>query len=720
VIELKPSKVPLYVKSRRGQTLLAGLLLLGSSSVLLLSGCSSAFTSGGSSLEPQDVSEIKGAVHGGQQPVSGSTVQIYEVLQGAGYGAKAQAVTADGTSTGTVVSTTTNGSGGWTYPAYTCASQSDELYVVSTGGNPGLTSGTNNPSLALAAALGPCSNVSNVGFVFIDEATTVATAYSLAGFMTDAAHVGTSTGNTVGLTNAFATFNNLVNLNTGNPRTVTPAYATQPSNTTPDTVRSIVPYDLINTLADALAACVNTDGGNTAGQGGGIAGACTTLFGITGNKTNETTLDAALYMAHNPGLGGSAHIATLVGLVSAQSPFQATLASTPTDLTMTLNFTGGGLGGVNRYSKSGSAFLAIDQEGNIWIPSYYRSSVAELNNLGAPLSPNTTLSSTTSSSGNTLLSSGGWGASVSGLLTNPEEVAIDTNGNAWVSDPSTCLAGFSSSGSSLSETPYTGACGTSTGAIGVSVDGTNQVWVGGGDWISSALASSPAIPVTNFPITSGFNTLSGFLGPDASGNTWYIDQGDNKFGAYEDNGTSLASSNTVLAGPGSYAAFGAGPILVIPEGLGGTLNVVDATPTKAGTSTSPTSFQLSSESSPEGVAVDGNNYFYLANQGGTTNSGCSVETQANLTVFKSSGSLLSPACVGYVGGSALTALAEPGGVGVDQSGNVWVVNYNNGALSGLIGNGVSSSNVTEFVGLAAPVNPVFAQNSKSNTYGTKP
>ena len=134
----------------------------------------------------------------------------------------------------------------------------------------------------------------SIGYVVINEATTVATAYSLAGFMTDVAHVSTSTTNTVGLNNAFATFNNLVNLNTGNALKVTPAYAGGLPNTTPDTFRSIVPYDTINTIADALAGCVNTNG---------AAPACSSLFAITGNKNGETTLDAALYIAHNPGLG---------------------------------------------------------------------------------------------------------------------------------------------------------------------------------------------------------------------------------------------------------------------------------------------------------------------------------------------------------------------------------------------------------------------------------
>ena len=173
--------------------------------------------------------------------------------------------------------------------------------------------------------------------------------------------------------------------------------------------------------------------------------------------------------------------------------------------------------------------------------------------------------------------------------------------------------------------------------------------------------------------------------------------------------------------PGAYAAFGANQILWIPEGNAGTLNIQPVNALSGSINTIPPAYLPSSESAPAGIAVDGQNYFYLANQGGNTYSGCSGTTQANLS-FKSNGSLVSPGCFGYTGGSAYTALGTPSGVAVDQSGNVWVVNFDNlnPVVAGQLGNGSDASNVTEFVGLAAPVNPVLAQDAKNHTAGAKP
>jgi len=713
VIELTAFNLPTFVKSFQRQILLAGLVLVSSSSVLLLSGCSSAFTGSSTPQGSAEVSGLNGKVHGGQSPVAGATVQIYEVAT-TGYNAAAAPVQYNGDAVSTT--TSTDGNGTWTYPNFTCTNSADELYVVATGGNPGLASGTNNKALALAAALGSCANVDNAGYIVINEVTTVATAYSLAGFMTDATHVSTSATNTVGLTNAFATFNNLVNLNTGNARQVTPAYAKQLANTTADTFRSIVPYDTINTLADALAGCVNTDG---------TPAACTGLFAITGNKSSESTLDAALYIAHNPSLGSKNNISTLMGLVSATAPFQPTLltsmpSSNPNDFTLTLNFTGGGLGGVNIYTRSGGAFLAVDGNGNLWIPNVYRQSVTELDNLGEPLSPTTTLTGTTGKTSRAL-ALGGWGASDTGLLGEPQQVAIDLNGNAWVSDGETCLAAFSPSGTPLSTTPYTGVCKTGEGAYGIAVDGNNNIWVSAGQYISAANNSGERL--SGFPVTSGFDALTEFLGADYLGNVWYVDQGNSHFGALTNSGTTyVASRQADLSGPAAYSAFGANEILWIPEGNAGTLNIQPVNALIGSLNNIPTSILPNSESDPQGIAVDGNNNFYMANQGGQTNSGCLQQSPANLTVLLPNGNQISPNCFGYVGGSAYTALGMPGGVAVDQSGNVWVVNFDdlNPLAPGQLGNGVDDSNLTEFVGLAAPVNPVFSQDAKNQSFGVKP
>ncbi len=698
------------VKGIQSRTLLAGLALLGSSSVLLLSGCSSTFhPSVVPSANAVQVTRIAGKVHGGQQPVAGATVQIYEVsVAGAGYGAAAAPVQQNGTT----VMTTTDPNGNWTYPVYTCTSASDELYVLATQGNSG--SG-NNAALSLAAALGTCGNVANIGFVFVDEVTTVATAYSLAGFMTNSTSVGTSSTNAIGLTNAFATFNNLVNLNTGQALTVTPAYATAPANASPDVFNSIVPYDSINTLADVLSSCVNTDG---TGSG------CSSLFALTGGVAD--TMDAALYIAHNPGLlsSGVSNVSALFDLVPPNPPFQPTLLSAPTDFSLTLNFISGGLGGVKTTSRSGGQNIAVDANGNVWIPNNLRQSVTELSNLGAPLSPTTTTNQT---SPYAPIQLGGWGASVAGLFTAPRSVAIDQNGNAWIADESNCLVALNSSGSPLTGAPFTGACPAGSGATGVAVDAADQVWASGATFITATNGSG--MLASGFPV-SGYDSLTGFLGADYAGHTWWIDGGNNHYGALNSNGTTFVTSTTLISGPDSYyAAFGllasgaggnGGLALWVPEGQGGTLNVQPINVTGS-INNLPNALLPSTEAGPEGIASDGNSTYYIVNGGGD-NGGNTIP--ANLTILSSKGSMISPPDTGIEGGSALTVLGAPTGVTVDQSGNVWVVNTTNNnpqAPGQILGPGQAGhANVTEFVGLAAPAQPVFSLAAQNQTYGVEP
>jgi hypothetical protein len=717
-MERNSSNETTNVKSLRRRALLASVALVGSSSVLLLSGCSSALNGVMQQPSPTTspavhVASMQGKVHGGQQPVSSATVQIYEVsIAGTGYGSAASPVQ----ESGSPVSTTTNGSGDWNYPAYTCASGSDELYVVATGGNPGLGGMVNNTSLALTAALGPCSGVASLPFVVVNEVTTVATAYSLAGFMVDTQHVGTSSTNIVGLTNAFSTFNNLVDLGTGQALTVTPAYATPPTNASPDVFRSIVPYDIINTLANVLSSCVNTSGG----------AACSSLFALTGSVTDTT--EAALYIAHNPGLpagGGASNISALLDLVPAEAPFQPGLSTTPNDLTLTLNFIGGGLGGAAFDSRSGGSSVGIDESGNLWVPNTSRVSVSELSNLGAPVSPTTTTSQT---SPFTAISLGGWGANDSGLFASPRTAAADQNGNIWISDLENCLIGLNgTTGAPISGAPFTGACPGGSGTIGVTVDATDQVWAVGDTFITAT--SITGATVSGFPVTSGFDELTAFLGPDYTGHVWWVDEGNGHFGALNESGTSFAvSASAVLSGPGAYSAFGSlaasaggngGLALWIPEDTGGTVNV-QAINVTGSINNIPTAFLPATEAGASGIAADGNSNFYFANSGGTNGAS---EVPANITVLSNKGSVISPPTTGYTGGSSLTALGEPSGVAVDQSGNLWVVNEENNnpvAPGQLATNKTKYANVTEFVGLAAPAQPVAALAAKNSTYGTEP
>jgi hypothetical protein len=293
---------------------------------VLLSGCALK-----TSAPPDSASGIplSGRVHGGQQPVVGAHVYLFAAGT-TGYGAASTSLLTSGTvgsdSLGQYVTTDANGSFTITGGDYTCISGT-QLYVLATQGNPGIPGNQTNPNLALMAAVGQCPAAGDlqatVPFIFVNEVTTIGSVYALSGFMTDLAHVSSS-GTPLaraGIAQAFATVNSLVNIAMGTALAVTPA-----GNGT-------VPQAEINSLANALASCVNSTGASSP--------PCTTLFtnAQSGGTVPTDTVTAALYIAQNPG----SNVSSLASIPLPTSPFQPSLSSVPNDFTIALNFTGGGL-----------------------------------------------------------------------------------------------------------------------------------------------------------------------------------------------------------------------------------------------------------------------------------------------------------------------------------------------------------------------------------------
>jgi trimeric autotransporter adhesin len=117
---------------------------------------------------------LSGQVHGGQQPVSGASIQLYEV-----------GTTADGSPSVALLTpaVTTDSGGGFNITGlYTCSPSTSLVYLAAVGGNPGLAGGV-NPNLVLLTALGPCNNLTSSQFININEVTTVAAVAALAPFM---------------------------------------------------------------------------------------------------------------------------------------------------------------------------------------------------------------------------------------------------------------------------------------------------------------------------------------------------------------------------------------------------------------------------------------------------------------------------------------------------------------------------------------------------------
>src|SRR5271156_4112443 len=95
---------------------------------------------------------VRGLVHGGQQPVTGATIQLYAV-----------GTASEGSASTPLLSPApvTDANGGFNITGtYTCPSSSALVYIVATGGNPGLPAGANNAAISLMAALGTFGNLS--------------------------------------------------------------------------------------------------------------------------------------------------------------------------------------------------------------------------------------------------------------------------------------------------------------------------------------------------------------------------------------------------------------------------------------------------------------------------------------------------------------------------------------------------------------------------------
>jgi len=389
-------------------------LLLFAATALI--GCSSAHLTSPAVVQG---SAINGRVMGGQQPVAYANVQLW-AAGAAGYGsASTQLITG-------AYTVTTDAQGIFQITGtFTCpASSSTPVYLTVTEGYP--APATPNPNLALMAALGPCDGLSNIPFVNVDEVTTVASVWALAPFMAGMDHIGTSPTNMIGLQNAFASVNELVDIATGMAGgPALPAGAT-------------IPADEIYALADMLATCVNSAGGvDNDGSN------CGTLFHnakVAGVAPTDT-ITAAMNIAQNP----AANVSALYDEIpSVGAVFPTTLAE-PAAWTLMVTYTGSGIKAPHG--------VANDASGNVWIANAGDDSVTMLNPAGAMQFHTTGVTGSMptaiaidgsggawlANSGNAtivpVMNDGTMGTILNGNgLNAPKGIAIDAAGNVWVAN----------------------------------------------------------------------------------------------------------------------------------------------------------------------------------------------------------------------------------------------------------------------------------------------
>jgi hypothetical protein len=282
---------------------------------LSLTGCGTGGSNGSNSpTNPVSLVKAQGIVFGGQQPVKGSNIVLYA------------ASTTGATSISRMTQPVkTDAAGNFTITSNYACQSGDEVYIVATGGDSG--SGAND-AIAMMTALGPCSSLLNTTFIEINEVTTVASVYSLANYITSPTGVGPNGGSLNGLYAAFATTQTFVDTTTG----------IAPLTTTGN---GIVPQSALNSLANSLAACVNSANGS----------ACTRLFmdAKVGDTTPTDTLQAAINIAHNPAQNAT----DIYNLAIAAAPFQPSLTSAPATFALAVQHPSDVLTYHNDISRSG-------------------------------------------------------------------------------------------------------------------------------------------------------------------------------------------------------------------------------------------------------------------------------------------------------------------------------------------------------------------------------
>jgi hypothetical protein len=404
-----------------------------------------------------------GEAFGGQQPVSGMTLQLYAVGSG-GYGSAATPLFSP--------AVTTNSGGGFSFPSNYCPTPSSTpVYLVGTGGDPvagnAVAGNANaNPNLALMVALGGCNTLNSNTHIHMNELTTVAAVWALAPFMsgntTSYLNVGAPSTNAAGLQLAFAASSEVVNTSTGLFPGNLPSGATLPTAE-------------LNTLADVLEACINSKGG-VANDG---STSCGSLFGLTPNAADAAyptdTITAAMNMAQNP----ARNVTPLNNLVGGTPAFEPNLGTPPNAWTVAIDYTGGGM--------NQPTTIAADQSGNIWVGNSGSQAVSLFDNLG-----NSKLGTTGAAlagtpggvaidlSGNawvTASNSEVYELNSSGTITNtltgnglnlPTGIAIDPSGIVWVADSgANSISAFTSAGGIFAGSPFTGAGIASPAAIAI-------------------------------------------------------------------------------------------------------------------------------------------------------------------------------------------------------------------------------------------------------------
>lgn len=713
---------------------------------------------------------ISGNVMTGSTPISGATVALYAAGTGSYQAGSAVVPIAAGSSAITSNTVTTATDGSFAIGLSSCpAAPGDQLYLVATGGDAG---GGDNTGIALMTALGKCSSLPTTtsgGSTYINatatinEVTTIASTFSLAGFAAvdsnggidvgaptggsttcSATQVGSSSCNYPGIANAFNTVNNLANVTgsaesytyssdgtsgaysdaPGAARSITPAYSNgaMPAYTVKGKTysgsaypvvenlnSSTVPQARMNTLANILAACVEASGN------------CATLFdnAESGSTPASDTLQAALNIARSPG----ANVGNLFALQTAEAtpPYGSSSASTlltaaPNDFTLALSFSGAGLGTPASSLDEGFSNddFSIDANGNIFVAgddSYTSpegSLIAIFNNQGAPLTPPTTYDATSDT-----FTFGGFYDSSYDFLLDPAVLAMDESGNLWVGGQGNNRIGALAITTSSLSVPYGD---TDLGGLpnSMAVDQSGNIWMGLKNTVEEATVTSGASSATVDGDTPSLGLVLAVNSVDFDPDGYLWAKTASKLDDLSGAASGVAStsvkgsysSGSVLAAASEATTGGNGGVFACTQN-GTSYNIYTTSGAGSHPFTTP-----GGKCSSDGAALDGENRLWILQSGssGSPNylDALGVSGSGTSTAF----SLLSPS-TGYTGTTSgdKTLLGDAFKMAVDGSGNLWMLSVDSSD---------GNNALVEFVGVAAPTVQPLSVAVENAAQGTAP
>jgi hypothetical protein len=675
----------------------------------LLSGCSMTSTATpDNSLDSS--AGISGIVHGGRQPIVDATVTLW-AAGNAGYGSAATALGTTTTDSNGNFSFHTGTGATYSCPSVSSSTESQYIYITSSGGQP--TPSVTNTSAALMLALGNCSTVLAANpSVVVNEVTTVASMFALQQFFSPSGsgmgNFGTSATNTTGLANAFATVNNLIAASSGTANLSSTATGTVAGYATNPVVTITPEYMKINTMANALAACVNTNGGAP----------CPTLFSDVNSTAALDTLQAAYYLAKNPTstVSGTSNITAIFNLAVANSPFQTSLSVAPTDWTVGVTYgseSSQTVAATAVYLLTEPEYVAIDSNDNLWFASFKTTSlttagnsVTELSALGVPLNQVMT---------------------AVGNIAGPRNLVIDPSNNVWVGSYGTTANSF---GKQLTE--YTASGGlTNIFTIGSGEDGLASD-TAGNIFIATSSGTGGSADLEYLPAGSSNGTSSTQLATAISAGTYSSLAIDSYHDLWLSNNASTATTQFICSLTGTPSCSGTTTAAGGQTGsqsvsidhsnniwvgnystTAGNVSVIAATNNSTITSTVGP-YSGGGMLNPTRSITDGLGNYWVTNY--ASNAG-SVSELTSAGVPISPSATTTPA---FVGGFAHT-YAGVEGIAIDASGNVWIGNGGSNAAASATNYGF----FTEIVGAAAPVTNPLAKNlpvtaGGANTLGTRP